>query len=437
MDVVVGSRKSPLAQVQVQEVLEELQRHHPDIRFCPICVESTGDKDQKTSLRTLDKTDFFTKEIDQMLLKGECRIGIHSAKDLPEPLPEGLAMVALTKGVDSSDSLVLRSGVTIDTLPPNAIIATSSLRREEAVQQMRPGHPFNFVDLRGTIGQRLSVLDKGEADGVVLAEAALIRLGLTHLNRERIPGDTTPLQGQLAVIAREGDLEMEKLFQSIDSRGLSLFVGLEVPAKYKLRRIVHCPLIEIVPRPTVQLHRICDDLHTYSHIIFTSKAAVDLFFDGVLRYVSSLSEICRKQFIAVGQATARRLRERGALQVDVARQETAEGVVDLLKAVRMKNDEVRMLWPHADGARTVITDWLDSREVSYEEVILYDTKTKRVSDLPPLSLFEEVIFSSPSTVKAFRDNYGELPHGLKLTAIGPVTQEALSNSQMIGSCLSA
>lgn len=226
----VGARESPLSKVQVQEVLSALQAHHPEISFETFFVLSKGDKDQKTSLRHLQKTDFFTREIDEMVLKGICQVGIHSAKDLPEPLPEGLRVVALTEGLDPSDVLVIRHGETLDSLPPKAIIATSSERREAAVRMLRPD--FTFVDLRGTIEQRLEKLEKGEADGVVVAMAALIRLGLTHLNLIKIPGETVHHQGRLAIVARKGDQDMSQLFGTIDARksqSTILYLGLNPP----------------------------------------------------------------------------------------------------------------------------------------------------------------------------------------------------------------
>lgn len=176
-------------------------------------VETVGDRDLKTSLRTLDRTDFFTRELDQLLLQNKIRLAIHSAKDLPEPLPEGLAIAALTRGVDARDALVLRSGETLATLPPCAVIATSSARREEVVRQLRPD--LRFIDLRGTIGARLAKLETGEADGIVVAEAALIRLRLTHLNRIFLPGPTAPLQGRLALVVRKDDVELQNLLSAV------------------------------------------------------------------------------------------------------------------------------------------------------------------------------------------------------------------------------
>lgn len=214
--IIVAARNSPLSQAQVKEVLQEMKQHHPHIQFQTTFVATHGDKDLATSLRTLGKTDFFTREVDQMLLNGTCQIAVHSAKDLPEPVPQGLRVVALTCGLDPADALVMRANETIDSLPHNAVVATSSERREEAVRQLRPD--FRFIDVRGTISQRLSLLDSHAADAVVVAEAALIRLGLTHLNRVRLPGATVPFQGQLAVVARDGDAEMQLLFACIDSR---------------------------------------------------------------------------------------------------------------------------------------------------------------------------------------------------------------------------
>lgn len=212
----VAARVSLLSQAQVKEVFKELKRYRSKFRFETYFVETKGDKDQTTSLRGLDRTDFFTQEVDDLLLQGKCRIAIHSAKDLPAEIPKGLKIISITHGLDSSDSLVLRPGETLQSLKKNAMIATSSVRREEAVRSLRSD--FTFCDLRGTINQRLKLLEIGKADGVVVAEAALIRLGYKHLNRIKLPGETTPLQGKLAILAREDDEEMERFFACLDSR---------------------------------------------------------------------------------------------------------------------------------------------------------------------------------------------------------------------------
>lgn len=212
----VLARRSPLSQVQVTEIEKELHQHFPMLCCQALWIDTPGDRDQETSIRPLERTDFFTKDIDEALLQGQGRVAVHSAKDLPDPLAEGLYLAALTEGVDASDSLVLPAGRSLESLPTGAKIGTSSERREDSVRLLRDD--VSFVDIRGNIGQRLAMMDRGELHGVVVAEAALIRLGLTQRNRITLPGPTVPGQGQLAVVVRENDQEMIDLFALLDTR---------------------------------------------------------------------------------------------------------------------------------------------------------------------------------------------------------------------------
>ncbi|MBU6383978.1 MAG: hydroxymethylbilane synthase [Verrucomicrobia bacterium] len=183
--MLIGARASPLSRAQVEEIRSEF-----GLNCEVVWVTTTGDLDQTTSLRNLGKTDFFTRELDEMLLQGRIDAAVHSAKDLPDPLPQGLKIAALSKGLDPRDSLVIKK-------EPIELVATSSVRREEAVRQLFPH--CQFVDLRGPIHERLAQ----NVDGVVVAEAALIRLGLGHLLRIFLPGETAPLQGKLAIVVRQ------------------------------------------------------------------------------------------------------------------------------------------------------------------------------------------------------------------------------------------
>ena len=129
------------------------------------------------------------------------------------PLPKGLKIVALTRGVDESDVLVLRKGETLENLSKGARIGTSSLRRIEALKELKAD--LDPVDIRGTIDQRLLKLMTHQVDGVVIAKAALIRLNLLHLNMIPLKGTPALHQGKLAVVAREEDAEMNLLFSLI------------------------------------------------------------------------------------------------------------------------------------------------------------------------------------------------------------------------------
>ena len=211
-NIKVCARGSKLSLVQVEEVEKKIKKYFPSLTFSLISLKTTGDLDQKTSLRDLGATDFFTREIDRYLLEKKARIAIHSAKDLPDPIPRGLAIAAFTKGVDPKDSLVLRDGVSIGDLNENSVIATSSYRREEAVLKLK--QDVRFTDIRGTIEQRLEKLYQKKCDGVVIAKAALLRLKL-QVNAVELPGDTVPLQGRLAIVCRDDDELMKKTFAKI------------------------------------------------------------------------------------------------------------------------------------------------------------------------------------------------------------------------------
>ncbi len=207
----VAARDSLLSQAQVQEIGAEL----PRVLLEPVWVKTYGDCNLQISLKGMEKTDFFTREVDALVLQGICQAAIHSAKDLPDPLPAGLTLVALTKGVDPSDALVFRDGESLLSLKAGAKVGTSSVRREETVYRLRPD--LVCVDIRGTIQQRLALLDGGVVDALVMAEAALLRLQLSR-NRMILPGITAPLQGRLAVVARVGDENTASLFRAVDAR---------------------------------------------------------------------------------------------------------------------------------------------------------------------------------------------------------------------------
>ncbi|PIS01500.1 MAG: hydroxymethylbilane synthase [Chlamydiae bacterium CG10_big_fil_rev_8_21_14_0_10_35_9] len=209
----MAARDSNLSKAQVKEIVNKLKKIASTISFDFLFLKSSGDLDLKTSLRVLGKTDFFTKEVDQSLFSRRARVAVHSAKDLPEKIPSGLTIVAITDSVDNRDSLVLRPGESFLSLKSGAVIATSSERREEMVKRYRKD--LSFIDLRGTIEKRLSLLQEHKADGVVVAEAALIRLKKTGLNRFIFNDSTVEGQGQLAILARSDDQEMVKLFEKI------------------------------------------------------------------------------------------------------------------------------------------------------------------------------------------------------------------------------
>lgn len=197
---ILCARDSPLSRAQVEEVYREILCHLP-ITFSTLFIKTQGDREKERSLRGLEKSDFFTRELDELLLEKKADLAVHSAKDLPEPLARGLKIAHLTAGLDPRDALVFRKGEDLSRLPLKARVGTSSNRRDLMLRDLRKD--LIPVDIRGTIGERLALMESGEVDALVIAEAALIRLRLTELPRIFLEGESHPLQGKLALVVRE------------------------------------------------------------------------------------------------------------------------------------------------------------------------------------------------------------------------------------------
>ena len=192
----VISRQSPLALLQVEEAMRLAGISDYEV----IKITSYGDKHKEVSLMEQGlAADFFTRELDEALLEGRADIAVHSAKDLPYPLPDGIELVALTESKDKSDSLVARDGLTLATLPSGSKVGTSSAQRKAELLNVR--QDIEVVPIRGTIEERIAQVDNGTVDALIVATCALERLGLSDRATERLPFKTHPLQGNLAVTA--------------------------------------------------------------------------------------------------------------------------------------------------------------------------------------------------------------------------------------------
>jgi len=209
----VVARNSNLSLKQVEEVFNELNKK---LEYEIIPLLSYGDKHKEISLMDNIPEDFFTKELDEALLNDEADIAIHSAKDLPFPLPNGLDLIALTKGKTQLDALVSRNNLSLMQLPPNARIGLSSELRKKNILSKRKD--LEIVSIRGTIEERLKLIEDGYVDAIIVATCALERLGLSDRITEILPFETHPLQGKLAIVAKSNRPELRKLFFDIDER---------------------------------------------------------------------------------------------------------------------------------------------------------------------------------------------------------------------------
>jgi len=199
--------------------VEEIRERVKGAVLEAVPFETRGDKDKTTPLASLEGTDFFTFEIEQALLKGEIDAAVHSAKDLEEDMPEELIVAAITGSIDPFDSLVSAEGLTLDAMPAASRIGTSSRARQAAIEIYRPD--LTVKDIRGNVEERLAKLDNGLYDAIIVANAALIRLGLEGRAAEILPRsimDPHPMQGRLAVQVRRDRADLIELFGEIDGR---------------------------------------------------------------------------------------------------------------------------------------------------------------------------------------------------------------------------
>jgi hydroxymethylbilane synthase len=213
----IGSRGSDLARWQSDHVAALLRDAVPGLAVEIIIISTTGDRVLDTPLAKIGGKGLFTKEIEEALLDGRCDLAVHSLKDLPTDLPEGLALGAVLSRTDPSDALISARGETFEALPPGARIGTSSLRRQAQLLHARPD--LRVETLRGNVPTRLRKGTSGEFDAVVLARAGLERLGLLDAVTEVLPFDLmlpAPGQGALGIEIRTTDGETARLLRGFE-----------------------------------------------------------------------------------------------------------------------------------------------------------------------------------------------------------------------------
>ena len=198
MGVVIGSRGSALALWQANWAKDTLGACFPDLEVEIKVIKTEGDRLSEAPLAEIGGKEVWTKEIEVALLSGEIDLAVHSLKDLPTQLPDGLILGAVSSREDPRDALVTTSNTVFADLPTGATLATSSLRRQAQLQAARPD--LNFVPIRGNVDTRLKKLETEALDGIVLAAAGLKRLGLGDRITECLsPSICLPAPGQAAL----------------------------------------------------------------------------------------------------------------------------------------------------------------------------------------------------------------------------------------------
>ena len=213
----IGARGSRLSRVQVGELSDYLRILLPDTELEYVPFESPGDRDKETPLPSVIGDDFFTRDLDRALARGDVDLAVHSAKDLPDRLPDGIGVAAVTPAFAPWECLVSRDGAAMPDLPAGARVGTSSDRRRETLLALRPDAVS--CDIRGNVPDRVRQLDAGQYDALLLAAVGLIRLGMTDRITQIFPLDQfppAPGQSSLALAVREDDPDLPGLLAPLD-----------------------------------------------------------------------------------------------------------------------------------------------------------------------------------------------------------------------------
>ena len=214
-----------------------------------------------------------------------------------------------------------------------------------------------------------------------------------------------------------------------------LYLGIDPPtctySKYIYDKnnsnLIHYPIIKTVPSTNTKLLKAFKNFLKFTHIIFTSKTTVKVFFETLKDLPFSFEDISNKQYIVVGKSTAHALAEHGIIASGVAKEETAKGLVTLLKSLDLTKNTF-IFFPHSKLSRKTLVTYFLEENLKFVESIFYTTIPFKSVPLPDLLTIDEIVFTSPSTVDAFLTFFKALPKNKILTPIGPVTNLSLGKN---------
>ena len=239
----IATRKSPLAMWQAEHVASTLRATHPGIQVEILGVSTQGDRILDTPLAKIGGKGLFVKELETRILEGDADIAVHSMKDVPVDLPEGLHLAVIMEREDPRDAFVSNRCESLDDLPEGAVVGTSSLRRQCQIADRRPD--LVIKSLRGNVNTRLRKLDEGEYDAIILAASGLTRLELSERIRAAIdPSDSLPAigQGALGIECRSDDARVNTLLAPLHHADTADRVWAERAMNARLERGCQVPI---------------------------------------------------------------------------------------------------------------------------------------------------------------------------------------------------
>ncbi len=416
-----GTRPSSLALTQTRNALDRIEGLLEGVTFEVVPIASVGDTDRTTDLRE-SPADFFTRELDAALLRGDIDLAVHSAKDLPDPLPSGLDHFWLPWREEPRDVLVLSKGRKISDLPENPVIGVSSDRREAYCTRRFPdGIQKN---IRGNIEERIAQVDDGTYDIVVMAAAALIRLGIEERITEWIELDELEVpegQGYLAITLRKNEPSLLRtLFPMVGKKILlTCSEALQEKAAARVRDLGGQP----IPFPLIRLQRRrCFQLRCaeFDWIVVTSPSAARCLD-------KSDGDVASTKWMACGRGTADELLKRG-IRVDAQPESnfSADALIKLAKETFQPGEKILRLRSGKAGPR--LAEALRETGAEVEDAILYGNEQVTYDALPS---FDAVFFASASGVESFIGQWGfQCLENKTICAIGKPTAQALERHNL-------
>lgn len=239
----IATRQSPLALWQAEHVATLLEQAFPNVKTQLVKMVTRGDKILDAPLAKIGGKGLFVKELEQGMLEGNADIAVHSMKDVPIEFPEGLHLGAILEREDPTDAFVSNHFESLDDLPENARIGTSSLRRQCQIKARFPN--AEILSLRGNVNTRLAKLDAGDYDAIILASAGLKRLGMGERIRQSLPTNVSlPAcgQGAIGIECRVADVEINEMLKALHHQATAICVVAERAMNAKLNGGCQVPI---------------------------------------------------------------------------------------------------------------------------------------------------------------------------------------------------
>ena len=304
--VKIATRKSPLAMWQAEYIADRLREHHEGLTVEIVSMVTAGDRLLNQRLASRGGKGLFLKELQRSLLKRETDIAVHSMKDMPVALPDGLVITSFCERAEARDAFVSNQYQSIDSLPKGAKVGTASMRRTAQLKSAFPA--LEFEDLRGNVNSRLRKLDKGQFDAIILAAAGLDRLGMSDRITHLLPIELClPAVGQgiIGIECRRDDEQIIDLLKPLNDAEAELLITAERALNEGLDGGCHVPVAGYAQLRGQQLSLAALVAEESGERVLESSVEVNLAEE------DNALEVAR----ALGQRVAVNLVEQGAAQI--------------------------------------------------------------------------------------------------------------------------